>query len=974
MHRRWPTALLAVLLVASAAPILGAEPPPAPVPSVEPAPSIAPDPSSPVDPPPPADPSTDPSAEPSPDPGASEPSSGPSAEPSPQAEPSPESIAADPLAPSDPTLDATDRYIVLLKPGVDARKVRDVHARADGLRADRVFSAVNGFAAKLDATQRAALNADPAVLAVVADEVIHLAAQYTPTGIRRVGARSALPLDLSGVDGVDADIAIVDTGIDGTHPDLNVRGGINCSSASSGAWRDVHGHGTHVAGIAAARDDDYGVVGVAPGARLWAVKILNDSGSGLLSWYVCGLDWIAAQRDPDDPDRPLIEAVNMSVAKSGSDDRNCGFTNNDILHQAICRLTESGVTVIAAAANESTYASKYVPAAYDEVITVSALADTDGRPGGLGPGSVCGSYNADDTFARFSNFGADVDLMAPGKCIRSDLPNYSTGIISGTSMAAPHVAGAVALYKATRSWATTADTLEALLALGSMDWKTATDPDGKADVLLDVSGLGAYGDFSLDFERSTTTGAPGTSVTIPFTIDRSTTHVERVTLSGSGPSGYSLAFSQPTLIGPNGVFGTMSVAIPANASQGTYTVTVRGTEHGRTRSDTTQLVVAPQAVTGAAYRALDPVRLLDTRVGNGLSGAFRDSIVRTFKVTGRGQVPFGAVGVTGNVTVVGQSSAGYVTLGPSVSPTPSTSTLNIPYRDIRAAGVTVAISSAGNLSIVWKGATNSTAHVVFDVTGYFVAGTNGLTYRALQPARVLDTRVGTGLVGTFKSSLVRAVQVSGQGGVPSDAMAITANLTVVGQTSAGYLSIGPTVSSAPRTSSLNVPRGDTRANLATVRLSGTGSLALVWKGSSGSTAHVIVDVTGYFTSSPAGALFHAIDPARIVDTRTGTGLSGSLATASVRTFAGVGLGPVPSDAAAITGTLTITEQTSAGYLSIGPIMISTPPTSTLNAPYGDNRANGFVNLVGPGGRLGIVWNGTPGSRTHAIVDVTGYYR
>ena len=127
--------------------------------------------------------------------------------------------------------------------------------------------------------------------------------------------------------------------------------------------------------------------------------------AGLLSWYVCGLDWILAQRDPNDSSRPLIEAVNMSVAKTGSDDADCGNTNRDILHQAICRLYRAGITVVAAAANASRSAAGFVPAAYNEAITVSALADTDGRPGG-GGGNKCyswGTYDRDDTFADFSN-------------------------------------------------------------------------------------------------------------------------------------------------------------------------------------------------------------------------------------------------------------------------------------------------------------------------------------------------------------------------------------------------------------------------------------------------------------------------------------------------------------------------------------------------------------------------------------------
>jgi len=227
--------------------------------------------------------------------------------------------------------------------------------------------------------------------ALVGDDRGEPQAQILPTGVSRIGGKVSQTALIDGVDErVDADVAIVDTGI-AKLADLNVVGGYDCSSSTPSRWRDVHGHGTHVAGTIGAIDNGSGVVGVAPGVRLWAVKILDDGGSGLLSWYVCGLDWIMAQRDPSDPSRPRIEAINMSVAKWGSDTADCGAGAGDILHAAICRLVDDGITVVAAAANDSGNASERVPAAYDEVITVSALADSDGKPGAVG-GNRCFSW------------------------------------------------------------------------------------------------------------------------------------------------------------------------------------------------------------------------------------------------------------------------------------------------------------------------------------------------------------------------------------------------------------------------------------------------------------------------------------------------------------------------------------------------------------------------------------------------------
>jgi hypothetical protein len=502
---------------------------------------------------------------------------------------------------------AAGRYIVMLASGTDTSKVLTAHGQREGTKADRAFRhAFRGFTAKLDKAQRAALLADPNVVAVVPDEVVEIAAQTTPTGISRVGATASGLSMINGVDDrVDADVAIVDTGV-GPHSDLNVAGGYNCSTADPTRWYDEHGHGTHVAGTVGAKDNTWGVVGVAPGVRLWSVRILNSSGSGLLSWYVCGLDWILAQRDPNDASRPMIEAVNMSVAKTGADDANCGRSRNDILHQAICRLYAAGITVVAAAANERRSAAGYVPAAYNQVITVSALADTDGRSGGRG-GNRCyswGSYDRDDTFADFSNYGSDIDLIAPGKCIWSTKPGPTYGYSSGTSMAAPHVTGAVALYKATRPLATPSEVRESLRYLGSASWYRNTDPDAYHEPMLSVTRIGALGTFSLTPGSTVSIPSRGGTVNAPFTVSRSSTFFERVRLQvTSVPTGWTASLPTPSLYGWTATAGTVRVTAPANARPGTYHVDVAGTNWGRTRSATLTITVAADLPTAKAPTA-----------------------------------------------------------------------------------------------------------------------------------------------------------------------------------------------------------------------------------------------------------------------------------------------------------------------------------------------------------------------------------
>ena len=328
-----------------------------------------------------------------------------------------------------------DQYIVVFKEG----SKKDHIPKAYGLTKIKQYDhAINGLVVKASAAQIEKLKNDESVLFVEQDSIVTINAQSMPVGIKRINADLNPISKIDGIDErVDVDIAIIDTGIDRFHPDLNVAGGINFVGADPNAWHDGHGHGTHVSGTIAALDNGEGVVGVAPGARVWGVKVLSDSGSGYRSDVIQGIDWATANSD-------VIDVVNMSLGGSGSDDGNCGLTNFDAEHLAICNSVAKGVVYVVSAGNNAADAASKVPAAYDEVITVSAIADFDGIPGGLGT-FTC-RFDVDDTFADFSNYGADVDIAAPGVCVLSSLTGGGYASWSGTSMASPHVAGAAALY------------------------------------------------------------------------------------------------------------------------------------------------------------------------------------------------------------------------------------------------------------------------------------------------------------------------------------------------------------------------------------------------------------------------------------------------------------------------------------------------------------------------------------------------
>jgi diguanylate cyclase (GGDEF)-like protein len=328
-------------------------------------------------------------------------------------------------------------------PGTTTRR-----EQALGFRADRRYdAALDGFAARLTDAQVAALQRDASVAYVAPDFTVEAtgttplaAGETVPTGVARIGAAGG-GLAQEPADGA---VAVLDTGIDLKNPDLDAVAGTNCV-APAYPPQDDNGHGTHVAGTIGARNVGTGVAGVAPGTRVIAVKVLDKKRTGTLSMLLCGIDWITRNAATYG-----IRVVNMSISAGGANDNACGAVNKDAMHQAICRSVAAGVTYVVSAGNSKVAIAKTVPAVYPEVLTVTAMSDSNGRAGGGGPSLTCKSGERDDQYATYSNFAttaADLahTIAAPGTCILSTRLGGGTGTMYGTSSAAPHVAAVAAL-------------------------------------------------------------------------------------------------------------------------------------------------------------------------------------------------------------------------------------------------------------------------------------------------------------------------------------------------------------------------------------------------------------------------------------------------------------------------------------------------------------------------------------------------
>lgn len=354
------------------------------------------------------------------------------------------------------------KYVVVLKETVvDVRGTVASIASTFGIRPKYVYTyALKGFSASIPEKAIPAIKRNPLVSYV--EPVIILYAFPKPGGggggelqwgVDRIDAEKN-----TGPKGAGVNVAVFDTGIDTDHPDLavNYKGGYDFVN-NDNLPEDDNGHGTHVSGIIAADNNGIGVIGVAPDAGIVAIKVLDASGSGSLDDIIAGIDWAIANKSAYD-----IEVANFSLG---------GYGTSDAFHTAITNLYNAGVVIAAAAGNSKTWAEYFIPASYPEVLCVTALAKRD-------------------KFASYSNYGYVVDLIAPGDSIKSTYLNGTYATLSGTSMAAPHVAGSAALWLDDHS-GTPAEVMNALISAGepAPNGKWPGDPDGVGEPLVDAEYL-----------------------------------------------------------------------------------------------------------------------------------------------------------------------------------------------------------------------------------------------------------------------------------------------------------------------------------------------------------------------------------------------------------------------------------------------------------------------------------------------------
>ena len=419
--------------------------------------------------------------------------------------------------------------------------------------------------------------------------------------------------------------------------------------------------------------------------------------------------------------------------------------------------------------------------------------------------------------------------------------------------------------------------------------------------------------------------------------------------------------------------GHASTSFRASTTNATCTVIATESATGQNG-----LAVVVQGVAGV-YHPLTPVRVADSRAGSGLplaGNSLGAGQTATLPVAGIRGVPTDASAAVFNVTVTNATAASYLTVFPGGAGVPLASNLNFAAGQTVANLVTVPIGVNGAVSFFNRAGRTD---VVVDLEGYFAAGSGpaGL-YNSLVPARVADTRAGSGQPNsgaTLRSGSTLMVQVAGVGGVPaSGAWAVILNVTAVDTTASSFLTAYPSNASRPLASNLNFLAHQVVPNRVIVPLGADGRVAIY---NHGGSVDVVVDVSGWFTDASnlqaTGFRFTPIGPTRVVDTRAGSGQplagmtlgAGGVDSTSIATTAGL-----PANTAAVAGNVTVANAAGSSYLTVYPLGAGRPTSSDLNWVPGEVASNMLLGKLGTAGSISFF---NASGHVDVVIDVCGFW-
>jgi subtilisin family serine protease len=766
---------------------------------------------------------------------------------------------------------------------------------------------LHGFAVQMSDADAQALAADPEVASVEENAVVTVDTTQSPTpswGLDRVD-QTNLPLNnqysYTG-DGAGVRAYVLDTGIRTTHLDFGGRasapvdfiGGPACNPAT----QPKSGHGTHVAGTIGGT-----TYGVAKNVTLISVRVLGCTGSASTDQVIAGVEWVTANAE-----KPAV--ANMSLGTAG-------FVPS--INTAVEGSIESGVAYVVAAGNSNKDACGTSPASVPSAITVASTASTDVR-------------------SSFSNFGSCVDLFAPGgeNSFPGALPIMSdwntsdtaTNGESGTSMATPHVVGAVARFLAANPCATPSDVAGAVIANASVG-KVSGAGAGSPNRLLNTSFLG-------DNAPTVLPCPPTLSVTAGYNV----AHLTWSTPGGGSSPVTGYAVYRSTTPGGEGAVPLTTVS-GAGASSYDDVTAVGGTTYyyqvaavnasGEARS--AEQSVTPLTPGPPAAPALTAIG------GNG-------HVQLIWSIPADNGSPLTGFTVLRGTTPGGESTL--TTLGPTATTFDDTPLTN---------GTAYYYKVAANNGLGSTPSNEASATPLSSQGAYF----------PLTPARLMDSRTGNGTIGLpFGPGESRSLQVTGRGGVPATGVgAVVMNVTVTGPTIASHVTVWPG-GTAPTASNLNFVAGQTRPNLVTVGVSASGQVNFRLDNGA---AHLIADVVGYYGDGTAGgasgARYSPQKPYRILDSRIWPGPWSAGQTRDL------GLNNVPNDASAVVLNVTATNPTAATFATLWPSGLPRPnPASNLNVVPGQTAPN--LAVVGIGANRKVSLYNDAGS-THFVVDVVGWY-